>query len=48
MNLAIMLVAGQLEFCKLELIIRNCAENFTAVIAANNQMLGLIRYNESG
>ena len=40
-NLAIMLVAGQLEFFKVELIIRLCAENIAEVIATNNHMLCL-------
>lgn len=39
MNPAIMLVAGQLKFFKVELIIRIYAENFATVIATNNHML---------
>jgi len=48
MNLAIMLVAGQLEFFKVELINRLCEENIATVIATNNHMLRLNRYNECG
>ena len=48
MYLAIELVAGQLEFFKIELIVSIRAEYVAAIIASYNDMLWLIGYNESG
>ena len=41
MNLATMLVAGQLQFFKIKLIIRIGAEYLTAIVAPHNDMLDL-------
>ena len=48
MKLALMLVASQLKFFKIEMVIRVCAKYLCTVIAAHNDVLGLIGDDESG
>jgi hypothetical protein len=48
MEFAAMLIAGELEFFQIELVVRFRAEYLGAVVAANDYMLRLVGDNESG